>query len=769
MWRRFSRLQVDWAHDYRRVLSSSFRYSNGELVEIAQKLQEMTTEDIKRVGLQENCISDYLNEVAGRAQVLAGGELAALSQSLFSQPDLKELSLKAKIVWPRLGAGVSMRCKDMTYADLTNVAVILTQMDIKHHYVKRGHLSVLEELEKRELPENIGLLVSVLWAVTYKGQVTPMVGKVAKHVTGLDTKQVGLGVLAQVYSFCRRALPAREVDPLYERVAVEKMKQEMPMDDLIEALYFGTPYSLGAPSAPALLEQATATQLSHTLITPVQLSRLLNVYLFRPTRTAALMQQIQRHVQLCLADLSGKELVEAAIVCGRTAAVPHIEERLKMALAAPESLLTESIGLNLLQNLQLSGVKLPNIGSCIQKALLRKFLINQPSLGTTVRLASMMAQIGPRNEGLYRMLKERMWLLKSTAQDSDRDLVNSTVVLSECADIATEQSVLLAEELTFFVSYKFSWGSLAKSVYAFSRLNRGTPELFALLKKRLLEQAAPLSDQLLAAALFAFTQLNQPDFLQHYFPPAKRALLRLPLPFDPSAALIQESPKLNPQLRPYLHNPLRLPACSAVQLCWALAACHQVHELVSSTALLHSFDYHPQALFSLTPWYYQAVVVQNDETVATRLDTYHFGLMLNTLALVYGSTMSSAEAIEKARAKYRKVTQDGRLDGFRYPVDPVFRAEVQEVAGTQALSDQIDALGNTIDLLLPGKRAVLLLDKEDYVYSSKGYETQEGSEDLLRTITVKAEVLAMQDYEVKQLPRGLWRSMGKPERKAWLR
>jgi hypothetical protein len=160
--------------------------------------------------------------------------------------------------------------------------------------------------------------------------------------------------------------------------------------------------------------------------------------------------------------------------------------------------------------------------------------------------------------------------------------------------------------------------------------------------------------------------------------------------------------------------------------------------------------------------------VQHDETVATRLDSRHFGLLLNTLALIHSNSMTSAEAIQKAKAKYRKVTQDGRLDGFRYPVDPVFRREVQEAAG-EALSDQIDALGNTIDLLLPGKRAVLLLDKEDYVYSSKGYQTQEGEEDLLRTIKVKVEVLEMQGYRVKQLPRGLWNSMNKQQRKAWLK
>jgi hypothetical protein len=718
--------------------------------------------------MNESCLGDYLNEVGSRAMLLSGNELAALSQKLFSHSDLKSLSLQAKMVWPRLGAGISARCRDMNYTDLTSTAVILTQMDIRHNYIKHAQLSLLEELETRQMSENIEQLTSVLWAVSFNGEATPLVKKIATHVKNLDMKQTGLGEIAKIYNFLRRCLPASELDSHYEQVVTEKVRQDPSLDNLIEALYFSIPYNLGAPSAPTLLEHATAQQLTCTVPTSVQLSRLIGTYLFRPILTPVLLEQVQRQVHLCLADLSEKELAEAAIVCGRTAPVTHIEARLQAVLASSEPRVGEYGGLNIIHNLQVSGVKLPGIGACILRALLKRFEAYPPSIGTTVRLASMTSQIGLRNESLNRVLKDRMWLLKSTAKESDRDLVNSITVLSECAEVATEPLILLAEELTFFISYKFSWISLVKSAFAFSRLNRGTPELFALLKKRLLEQAAPRNDQMLAALLFAYTQINQIDVFQHYFPPIKRALSRLHLPFDPVPALHQESPKLNPQLRPYLLTKIRLPACSVVQLCWSLAACHHLDELVPSTALLHSLDYHPQALFSLTPWYNQTVAVQHDETVATRLDSRHFGLLLNTLALIHSNSMTSAEAIQKAKAKYRKVTQDGRLDGFRYPVDPVFRREVQEAAG-EALSDQIDALGNTIDLLLPGKRAVLLLDKEDYVYSSKGYQTQEGEEDLLRTIKVKVEVLEMQGYRVKQLPRGLWNSMNKQQRKAWLK
>lgn len=84
-------------------------------------------------------------------------------------------------------------------------------------------------------------------------------------------------------------------------------------------------------------------------------------------------------------------------------------------------------------------------------------------------------------------------------------------------------------------------------------------------------------------------------------------------------------------------------------------------------------------------------------------------------------------------------------------------------------NQQIDSLGNTIDVLLPKKRAVLLLDKEDYVYLSQGYQTQEGTEDLLRTVKVKMDILQLEDYTVLPLPRGLWRRMSASDRKQWFK
>lgn len=175
--------------------------------------------------------------------------------------------------------------------------------------------------------------------------------------------------------------------------------------------------------------------------------------------------------------------------------------------------------------------------------------------------------------------------------------------------------------------------------------------------------------------------------------------------------------------------------------------------------------------YTINEWIWTAKTIQDEMNIVTALDPFHYGLLLQVLALVPPRGIQYDSYIAELEANIQAYPADliAKMDKFNNP-NPGFLESIIETAKSIGLDinhDKRNKLGMKLDLKINNKE-IILYDKEDYIYMSHGYLNLKGTKDLLTHLKLKRQILRSIGTKPFEIPIGDWKDLSSEERKDYL-
>jgi len=782
MWRVPFRL-FSGVKDIRMSMFKANTLSEREFLEVSKVISEFQLNKLRQKFGKEEYLKNYFKVATSRVKKMQTSDLMVLASNIAQNTDLRKLNYTAHF-WPEIAEQFKER--DLSLNEMIEASHLFCFVYINNPVVGKMY-KVLEnqflEIETNEFFElPFQRLEDLLWSFSYMNMGSSKFYKLVSNLLPMHAEFDNLSFqklakLAYFFSRTKSALRGgNEFIKSAEKIIWTALHQGRikGLEEVAEIIHFFIPNNIGSNKFRSLLEFVLFSCLtnSKTQITAHKLVRVVSDFTHYNISYEPLEKLLKQLVLESLEVFTQKELIEIIWAYSRhNKAEPEFYQKLLKQFKSSMNSHTDipfrhfTYMVNGFVN---AGVKDPKIWKYFESLATEYFKKTEISDHYLVRLLSLFAGVEWDSSGLYKAGKKMLMQPSRLPLVHPKDLTRSLVAVSESKFLHFPELVSHLDQKVFEQSHYMGAEHMAQSVYSLAKINRGTPEVYELLEKRILDSnLAKLSPRDLGVACLGFGQVGMSNF-------CKKAVYFVNQVFHSFQGRVYESDSetegegdLVVAREKELEFSSEIPATSVVQMAWMAAASGYTDPYFWTEGILEKLASIPMRDFkySLNEWIWTAKSVQEEEDQILAVDPFHFGLLMQILAMFPPKGSNYSHYIESLQAILDAYSSELKSKVFENTNNQKFVKEVKDFMHENSLSleESKSILSIKPDLVYQNKW-VLLHTKEHYVYLTKGYQSASGSKDLLTHHKVKKHILKNLGVEVIEICKGDWNELQEAEK-----
>lgn len=795
MWKFISRsfcsIASQWQKDFRGTLGKARMMNNEQLLEVASKVVELNPVDIVKMYGKEEYLLSYFKTLTNRIKTMQNDELVKLITTLKENVEFRNAKFTSKL-WMEIASELEDRADRLTFEQCIEVAHTFCFIPSKSENIPKLYKAINKVMSVENI-ENIrhitfNQLEDLLWAYSFQNQgSTYLYSFIADAMrTHPDYEKLTFSRLAKIASFFSRAKFAAQKGGFGINSDCEKkiwtaihQGQMENLDELIEVVHFLLLNNIGDNKLHAVLEVKLYDLLTKptTIITAHKLERLVSSLTHYTLKYSPLDKLLKQLIKDGLDLFSLKELSHINWSYSRhNKANPdfykQIIHRIQELLSnTSEKSLSYRNYSYLLTGFLNAGVKDDYIWTFFEK--MSDKYVNHRDIKDfyLLQMALVLGSIDKGSEAFYKDLSNELKKHDRLPGYHPKDIMRTSLALFETPLREDKQLIDFMDDKIFESSHSMAAMHMSNCAYAFARLNRGTPELYELLEKRMLDQdLTKLAPKDLGAACVGFGIAGRSTFCKS----ALFAINKVISQHSNREFALDDDSDTEPEdekapvvvFEKEIEFSSHFSACSMIQMCWLAAASGVKDNQFWSSKILQKLDSIPldQSMdFKLNEWYWTAKAAQNDEGYFTSADSFHFMLLLQTLAMMPPTSIEFKRYLQYLRSKFNNFDTKAKMSNYyNFHNDRAFLDSVHSIVKQQkpyAQTHYRNILYQPCDIILEDNHLLLLYSQSHYIYMSSGWETQQTTEDLLMPYRFNKEILLKQGYLVHEICKGEWDSM----------
>lgn len=795
--RSFCSIKSQWEKDFRGTLGKARLMNNNQLIEVASKVIEFNSKDIIQIYGKEEYLLSYFKTLTGRIKSMQNDEIITLIQTLKKNVEFRSARYTSRL-WMEIASELEERAEKIPFEQCIEIAHTFCFIPSKSENIPKLY-KALNKVLSQEHVENIqhltfAQLEDLLWAYSYQNQgSTSLYSFIAEAIrTHNDYDQLSYSRLAKIASFFSRAKASAQkggfgINSDCERKiwnGIHQGKLEN-LDELIEVMHFLLQNNIGDNKLHAVLEVKLYDLLTNTnsIITAHKLERLVSSLTHYTLKYSPLDKLLKQLIKDGLDLFNLKELSHINWSYSRhnkaktefyKQIIAKIQERLSQADDKSLSYRNYSY---LLTGFLNSGVKDEYIWTFFEQ--LSEKYVNHKDIKDyyLLQMALVLGSLERGSEMFYKDVSREFMKPDRLVGYHPKDIMRTTLALFETPLRGNNKLVEFMDDKIFDNSHAMAGTHMSNCAYAFARMNKGTPELYELLEKRILdEDLTKLTPKDLGAACVGFGLVGRNTFCKSALFAINKAMStqsKREFELDSDSDTEPEDEKLPIVISEQeIEFTSHYSACSMIQMCWLAAASGvrdnqfwspKILKKLDSIVLDQSMD------FKINEWYWTAKATQNEEAYFTSADSFHFLLLLQTLALMPPSNIEFKKYLQYLRMKLSNFDPKLKMsDYYNFQNDSTFTDSVYSLVkqhNPYAQTHYRNILYQPCDIILEDNHLLLLYSQPHYVYNSSGWESQNSTQDLLTPYKFNKEILLKQGYLVHEICQGEWNQMETQQKK----
>ncbi|CAG9332391.1 unnamed protein product [Blepharisma stoltei] len=767
--------------------------SDNELFTVAKELGSLSTKNLKENLNAMQHLQDYFYTLSTRIKKMQTSDISNIMKSIVKNAELRGTEF-TKDFWSRATYELETRVEEFDLDLAADVAHSYCYIKYNGPEVNKFLNALAEGIGEFEISDYLNIplhkIEDILWSYSFKNVGTMHLYKYLANAILIhpDFENASLQNVSKIaYYFSRAQLGRKYGGPEYFKKTEEiiwngihqgKVTKIEEIDDIIHYLI---PANIGSNDLRALLEYTlfrllTDPKQSITVVQLLKITTAFTHYIIKYEPLNLLLQQLAKD---SLEILNAKQIVQILWAYTRHNKASKdfiytLVNRLKTLLKTEKDLQFRNFTY-LINSLVNSGIKDPEIWKHFDSISVNYLKESKSDDHYLIKFLSLYGGIGWENNEVYeRGIKELLDNNRLPAEHP-KDITRAVIATYETPAMQTPEFLKHLNTKIFHAANYMKQDEISNTVYSLALLNKGSLDVYSSLENSILNAGLnKIRPQSLGNACLGFGLVGMSAFcksaMANVIDCFHKHQGRVYEDYESEDEEQQSTNKLILVNDKELAFNIFLTATSIVQMAWMAAAIGNREQLFWTDKLHESLIKIPMAnyRYTINEWIWTAKTMQDEEDFLVALDPFHYGLLQQVLALIPPKGVQYENYIKELEEKVNSYPPE-LIEKMEKPkkITPEFLESVIETSkslGFDVNPNPTHILGMKPDLNINGKD-ILLYDKDDYIYLSKGFYQLSGTKDLLTHLKLKKQIIKASGRKTFDIFVGDWNDLTTQEEK----